>query len=185
MSQTHQLQARADFERARREAAFHAALATLANRPNDLLSYHEVRRAIGPAAERYRGVRAVPVERIVGSLDRVGDFDRAFRPRRADVAVRWQRIACAHHEGTGLPAVRLYQLGDDYFVEDGHHRVSVARALGQGFVDAEVVEVAPRAAASTPPCPCPDRGGRRRPRLAAAWEALFASGHGGAQECAA
>ena len=184
MSQNHQLQARADFERARYQAVVRGALATLAHRPNDLLSYHEARRAVGPAAERYRGVRAVPVERIVGSLDRVGDFDRAFRPRRPGIAARWQSIARAHRAGTPLPAVRLYQLGDDYFVEDGHHRVSVARALGQGFVDAEVVEVAPRAAVPASPSPSRERSGRR-PRLAAAWEALVALGHGGTQECAA
>ena len=185
MSRNLQEQALADFERARHRATLHGALAALAHRPNDLLSYHEARRAVGSAAERYRGVRAVPVERIVGSLDRVGDFDRDFRPRRPGVAARWQSIARAHRAGTPLPAVRLYQLGNDYFVEDGHHRVSVARALGQAFIDAEVVEVALRGASSAPSRPRPERAGRRWPGLTAAWEALVAHAHGGAQECAA
>jgi len=34
--------------------------------------------------------------------------------------------------------VELIQVGDVYFVRDGHHRISVARALGQRDVEAEV-----------------------------------------------
>ena len=147
MGQGHEAEARADFERALRGASMHGLVAALTRRPNGLLSYQEARRGLAIEGESYRGVRVVPIDRIVGSLDRTEDFDRAFRPRRANAAARWQRVARAHHEGRDLPPVRLYQVGDAYFVEDGHHRVSVARALGQGFVDAEVVEVRARAAA--------------------------------------
>jgi hypothetical protein len=33
----------------------------------------------------------------------------------------------------------LIQVGDDYFVRDGHHRISVARAFGREQIDAEVI----------------------------------------------
>ena len=150
MYEGHATQAQADFERAIQRASLHALLATLARRPNDLLPYHEARRDLALEGETYRGVRAVALDRIVGSTDRAGDFDRAFRPRRRDAASRWQSVARAHYEGRELPPIRLYQLGDAYFVVDGHHRVSVARAMGQGFIDAEVVEVRARPATAAP-----------------------------------
>ena len=139
---------RADFERAHNRAAFDDLLAVLTRRPNDLPRLDEARRGLAATGELYRGVRTVPVERIVGTAERPRDFDRAFRPRRAAAAARWQNVARAHYEGRELPPVRLYQVGDEYFVSDGHHRVSVARALGRAFLEAEVVEI--RACAAHP-----------------------------------
>ena len=140
MSRHHE-QAVADFDRAHHRAVLGDLLARLLRRPNDLLSYHGVRGGLAITGERYRGVRAVSVDRIVGSTDRCRDFDRAFRPRRGHAAHRWLSVARADSEGRDLPPVQLYQLGDAYFVRDGHHRVSVARARGKPWVDAEVVEV--------------------------------------------
>ena len=165
----HQEQARHDFDRAYRRAALGGLLARLRRRPNDLLAYHEVRRGLDVVGEGYRGVLAVPVERIVGSTDRCGDFDRAFRPLRAHAAGRWASVARAQAEGKELPPVQLYRLGETYFVRDGHHRVSVARVRGRACLDAEVVEVLVRA--PVPPVPAAalpragDDGGGRIPRV--------------------
>ena len=139
---------RAAFERAHNRAAFHDLLAPLTRRPNSLPRLDEARRGLAATGELYRGLRTVPVERIVGTAERPRDFDRAFRPRRAAAAARWQNVARAFYEGRELPPVRLYQVGDEYFVSDGHHRVSVARALGRAFVEAEVVEIRSRAGAA-------------------------------------
>lgn len=175
-------QARADFERAFRRAWLHGLLAPLTRERNDLISYDEARRRVIPEGESDRGLHEVPVERIVGSTDRAQDYDRDFRPRRRHASERWRSVARAAHAGTVLPPVRLRQIGDDYFVVDGHHRVSVARALGQGFVDAEVVELRGRAvgAATRPPL-----GRNRRRGLACAPRSASASPLGAAQECAA
>jgi hypothetical protein len=137
---TNQLHAEVDFERARRRAFLRDAFAVLARRPNDLIPFRELRARLRPAGESYRGLQAVPVDRIVGSTDRSRDFDRAFFPRRRHAAARWTRIARAQARGEQLPPVQLYKLGDLYFVKDGHHRVSVARVRGQRFIDAEVSE---------------------------------------------
>jgi hypothetical protein len=51
---------------------------------------------------------------------------------------RWLRIAAARDQGKVLPPVVLVQVGDVYFVRDGHHRISVARALGQQDIEAQV-----------------------------------------------
>jgi hypothetical protein len=149
---------RADFERAHNRASFHNLLAVLTRRPNDLPRLDDARRGLAARGERHRGIQTVPVERIVGTAERPRDFDRAFRPRRVAAAARWLSVARAHYEGRELPPVRLYQIGGDYYVSDGHHRVSVARALGRAFIEAEVIEVLAGAA--------PGRAGRaRRPRL--------------------
>jgi hypothetical protein len=153
MSQRHQ-RARDDFERAFRRGKLSSLLAELCRRPSHLRSYREARRCLVVTGESDRGICSVPVERIVGSTDRPRDFDTAFRPLRSHAASRWVRVALAQGEGRELPPVQLYQIADAYFVRDGHHRVSVARARGQAWIDAEVVEVI--AYAPRPTYPGPD-----------------------------
>lgn len=144
------LQSVADFEQAHRRATLLGVLARLVGRPAHLLSFADARRSLGATDAQYLGVREVPIEAIVGSTERARDFDRAFRPRRAKSAGRWQRIAHAHYDGIELPAVQLYELDGRYFVIDGHHRVSVARTLGRSFIDAEVTAIRVRSRHSQP-----------------------------------
>ncbi len=86
----------------------------------------------------YAGAKTVPINQIRGSEGRSGDFDIDFNPMNSRTAGRWLSVAVASSEGVILPPVKLIQLGADYFVRDGHHRISVARALGEKFVDAVV-----------------------------------------------
>ncbi len=133
-----------DFGRVRRRAWFREALAKLAGRSNQLLSYEAVKRSLKLGGPIYRGVKTVPVAQIVGSVDRYRDFDDVFLPKQDNMAQRWKSIARAFYSDVGLPPVRLYKVGDAYFVVDGHHRVSVAREQGIDFIDAEVQEVVSR-----------------------------------------
>ncbi|HLO17656.1 MAG TPA: hypothetical protein VK206_22690 [Anaerolineales bacterium] len=91
------------------------------------------------------GSRTVPIKRIKGSEGRSGDFDCDFNPMQTRTFARWMSVAVARSSGETLPLVELIQLGDDYFVRDGHHRISVARALGEEYVDAKIIvlELAP------------------------------------------
>jgi hypothetical protein len=82
--------------------------------------------------------RVVPIAQIVGSGGRVGDFDRDFSPLKDHVRRRWLGIAAAREQGAVLPPVSLVQVGDEYFVSDGHHRISVAKAFGQETIEARV-----------------------------------------------
>jgi hypothetical protein len=84
------------------------------------------------------GLREVALDRIVGSEGRTHDFDADFRPTHTDTQDRWIGIAAARRNGIGLPPVDLIQIGDEYFVRDGNHRVSVARALGEATIEAVV-----------------------------------------------
>jgi len=89
--------------------------------------------------QHYAGVRTVPLSRIKGSEGRSSDFDCDFNPLHARTRNRWMSIAIARSQGDILPLIELIQLGEDYFVRDGHHRISVARALSEEYIDAVVI----------------------------------------------
>jgi hypothetical protein len=101
----------------------------------DLLPFHETVAALGHEGEIALGRQEVPVDAVVGSVARVGDFDRQFRPRQQHLRDRWQGVAEADRD---MAPIRLIRLNDFYFVEDGHHRISVARARGIPTVTADV-----------------------------------------------
>ena len=113
-----------------------------------MLSFDEIRRALGADSKFYLGRKVVEVSKIVGSVDRYREFDRDFMPVKASMSVRWKRIDRALRRGEELPAVNLYKIGDAYFVADGNHRVSVARYQGVEMIDAEITEFGPRSSAS-------------------------------------
>ena len=135
-----------DFSRARRRAFLKRVGAYLRRDPasNTLLSFDEVRSALGAVEQSYLGMRVVPVSKIVGSVGRHRDFDRAFLPGKPSLGGRWKKIDQAMLRAEELPPVSLYKLGDAYFVRDGNHRVSVARQQGTEMIDAEVVELKSR-----------------------------------------
>jgi hypothetical protein len=89
---------------------------------------------------RYAGLQTVALSQITGSVDRVDDFDAALRPRDDRTQQRWLRVATARSEGQTLPPVELIRIGESYYIEDGHHRVSVALARGEDEIEAEVTE---------------------------------------------
>jgi hypothetical protein len=103
-----------------------------------LLDLAEVTAACTVRERRSLGLRVVPVEQIRGSEGRARDFDAAFRPLHTHTAARWLAIIRMIEHGADLPPVELIQVGDVYFVRDGHHRVSVARARRHRELDAVV-----------------------------------------------
>jgi ParB-like nuclease domain len=141
------LDAQHDFLRARRRATVAKLVARLRGEPDDvgvILPYEEVIEALGFKDMRQLGLRPVPLDAIVGTIDRARDFDRQFRPTSRRVRSRWEQIAAAMRRGESMPPVDLLKVGEIYFVRDGHHRVSVASALGYDDIDAYVTEVITR-----------------------------------------
>jgi hypothetical protein len=139
-----------DFLRARRHATLARLAARLRGEPNDvrvILPYEEVVAALGFVSEHSAGFAVVALEAIVGTVDRGREFDRSFRPTSGRVRSRWEHIATAMRRGESMPPVDLVRIGEIYFVRDGHHRVSVARALGRTDIDAYVTEVVTRVGA--------------------------------------
>lgn len=111
--------------------------------PSELLLFDEAEQRLQPFHRHYVGVRPIPVANVVGTDSRGSDFDRDFRPRRRDVVRRMHQVSVAFPDGDFSPIV-VYQLGDAYFVIDGHHRVAVARRRGVEMIDAEVTELVSR-----------------------------------------
>lgn len=139
---TSRVQTETDFSRAHFKAFMGDILSKIAHRPNELVSFEAVRRSLKIFGQNYRGVRPVRVDQIVGSATlRYHDFDRAFLPLQTRTKSRWTHVDAAYYDEVELPPVNLYQVGQVYFVRDGHHRVSVAREKGQEFIDAEVIEM--------------------------------------------
>jgi nucleotide-binding universal stress UspA family protein len=131
----------ADFHRARNRADLKELLARLRGESNTLFSYDEVRQKLHLQGGMERGVRDIPLDAIVGSVGRYTDFTRDFLPRQRVQPERWARVHHAASGSMGLPPIQVYQIGEIYFVQDGNHRVSVAREMGAKFIMAYVTEV--------------------------------------------
>jgi hypothetical protein len=127
------------YTRARKRGQRGHLLAGLAGRSQALLSLAEIRAACSVEAQSDAGIRTVSINQIRGSEDRCADFDSNFNPLQEHNRDRWLNIAQARERGKALPPVALIQVGDLYFVRDGHHRISVAQALGQQVIEATVV----------------------------------------------
>lgn len=129
------------FAKARRQADLEDLVARLRGRDNDLLNYDDVRRALHGMPASTAALQLVPLTAIVGTVGRQADFTRSFLPRNDSSQVRWIAI-CEQMLGLeGLPPIQLFRIGEAYFVQDGHHRVSVARYLDGRHIDAYVTEV--------------------------------------------
>ena len=141
-----QADARDDFERARRQARWVKLAGWLRGRPssrNRLLVLGEVTIATGASCHGLASQAAVPIDHIVGSVEPTLCFDGHFRPTSQLPRERFVRIDADVRNGRGMDPVELYHCGGHYYVEDGHHRIAVARALGERRVWAIVTEVRP------------------------------------------
>ncbi len=90
--------------------------------------------------EHYLGLKEIPVDNIIGSEARYEDFDKDFLPKKLELQSRWTAIDTIMQQDKALPPISVFKIEDYYFVRDGHHRVSVAKARGQVDIDAEVTE---------------------------------------------
>jgi hypothetical protein len=154
-----QLDARDDFDRARRQATWARLVGWLSGRPsshNCLPVLGEVATipgtgVPGPGGRRREWQRAgrlgpasevmVPIDQIIGTVEPTKCFDGCFRPTSDHPRSRFERVAAEVRSGRGMEPVELYHCGGSYYVLDGHHRIAVARALGQRSVLARTTEV--------------------------------------------
>lgn len=127
-----------EFWRLRGKAVRHRLFSLITGQQNQLLSLVEVQKAVEVKGRAHGGLKLVPIEKIRGSLNRCKDFDSDFRPLQEYTQERWINIAVAHSRDESLPPVDLVELDNTYFVTDGHHRISVAKMMGQREIEAEV-----------------------------------------------
>jgi hypothetical protein len=151
-----QADAENDFLRARRREVLASLGCRLRGRRrgcNRIVALNEVVDALGWRGERRLGLQVIRLDTIVGTVDSRRDFDRRFRPTSSRVRPRWAQLALAQRRGAAMPPIEVYRVGDLHFVNDGHHRVSIAAATGQREIDAYVTQVLTAA----PPGPTPAR----------------------------
>ena len=134
-------QAEEDFYKARNKAFINEIQHLLSPEEADLISLNDVKQLIKPQNETYIGMKVIPIEKIVGSEGRYKDFDNRFFPKSSFLRTRWEHVDEAAIKAIDLPPIKVYELAGLYFVRDGNHRVSVAKARGVEFIDAEVVSL--------------------------------------------
>lgn len=130
-----------DFRRARRQAMLQDIVSRLTGKPTELFSYEEVRQKLRGVEGSARMLADIPLEAIVGSVGRYSEFTRTFLPRKTIQSDRWIRVKMAMIGLQGVPPIEVYQIGKVYFVQDGNHRVSVARQMSLSHIQAYVTPV--------------------------------------------
>jgi hypothetical protein len=138
---TYNAMARSDFSKLRTRETLTHILTLLKPHNDEMLSLGDVRSLIKPNSETYRGMQTVPIDKIVGSEGRYKDFNRAFLPRHDKMMRRWIQVDIAHYKNIVLPPIKCFEVGGVYFVRDGNHRVSVAKAQDAEYIDAEVISL--------------------------------------------
>jgi nucleotide-binding universal stress UspA family protein len=133
-----------DFRAARRKAVLEELLAKLTGKSNRMVPYDEIRVRLGGIETAKRTLQEIPLDSIIGTVSRYQDFNRKLLPLNASDSARWARVRTAVEDSTGLPPIEVYQIGDAYFILDGHHRASIARELGSSHIQAYVREVTTR-----------------------------------------
>jgi len=144
----HQVQAASLFEQFRQQNSLGEWLRRLCGVTGQLIYLPDVLTGYAITYREVEGSRQVAIAQIRGSLNgRIRDFTADFRPRQTHTQARWINIASARTSGKSLPLVQLAlivgveSLKGTYFVEDGHHRISVARALGDQHINARIVTI--------------------------------------------
>jgi hypothetical protein len=139
------IDAQTAFARERRRRRRDSVLRWLLRRPvcaNHLQSLEAKLGRTAPAAGQRVGLRAIALDTIVGTAEeaKIRSFDHRFRPAAVS-RHRWERIWIAGRRGASLPPISVFRLGEEHFVIDGHHRLSVAQSLGMTAIDAEVTDL--------------------------------------------
>jgi hypothetical protein len=129
------------FETAMQKNFWQGVSSLITGHPNQLLSFEQIVEGVPFEGQYDAGEQDIPVDRIMGSIGRSQDFGAGFLPKKIDIRHRWVKIARANLRGEYLPPIDVFQVGTVYFVKDGNHRVSVARALNQATILAHVIVI--------------------------------------------
>lgn len=130
-----------DFHSIRSRANMQEIIARLRGKPVTLLSFEETRQMLKAQILGRKILKDIPLESIVGSVNRYEDFTHDFLPRRSVNPERWAGVKAATFHQLGLPPIDAYQIGEAFFVSDGNHRVSVAKEMGAKTIQGYVTEI--------------------------------------------
>lgn len=130
-----------DFQRARRRARLEMVASWLSGKSSVMLQYDEIRRNIQLTESAAAHLEDIPLSAIVGSVSREADFSRQLLPLNESDNIRWAKVKQAFESQEGVPPIEVFQVGEAYFILDGHHRASVARQIGASHIQAYVRKV--------------------------------------------
>lgn len=112
------------------------------NKKNILVDFASIEKNLPTYTLKNKGIQAIAIDDIVGSLGRYLDFSETLLPKRDDGSSRYENIKSLMEKGINLAPIQVYQILDSYFIIDGHHRVAVAKnEFKAKYIDAEVIEV--------------------------------------------
>ncbi len=148
------IQSEAAFNRAKSNGAWERFFSRITGRTPNLHSFDEVVAQYDLGHSHYEGLQDIPLSAITGTLDRSKGFTRSFAPKQNDAQTkeRWRNIYTLAVTGKGFPPIEVLKVGNEYFVEDGHHRVSVVKYLGWGTIQAQVTTLEKSPASGTVWC---------------------------------
>jgi hypothetical protein len=126
------------FNTQRMDALKDSLVKKLFGQSNQLLSFPDKER-VNFSNRKFLGVTEIPIEKILGTISRTNDFDKKFRPLKNNLRDRWTYVY-ANIDSEDCHPIKVHKIGDIFYVEDGHHRTSVARSMGKAFICAEVWE---------------------------------------------
>lgn len=106
-------------------------------------SFREQQQKEAAFDHRDRGIRSVPLDRIVGSVGRYKDFDSQFRFRTNMPSDRLEWIKKSMRQGRTLGPVKLFEIKNEFYVLDGNHRIAAAKELGHDEILAHIQEFIP------------------------------------------
>ncbi|HXW01303.1 MAG TPA: hypothetical protein VEC93_23025 [Anaerolineae bacterium] len=134
------IQSEAEFSRAKTKGFWEVMGSLVTGHRPHLLSFDEFAHNLQPQQIVYAGLQDIPTKAIIGSAGRYRDFTRHFFPSLSDERgkERWRTIYTLAVSGAGFPPIEVYQIETVYFVQNGHHRVSVATYLGWTSIQAHV-----------------------------------------------
>lgn len=129
------------FEHALSEGGWWRLMRKLRRQPTELLIFQQLRECLNWQGQVGRGIHTVELNQVVGTMRMSNEFDAMFHPANRTSKFRWISVATAWLKDIPLPPIELIKVGDNYFVEDGNHRISVARALGVDYLEANIIEI--------------------------------------------
>jgi hypothetical protein len=126
------------FNKALQHGWIHNLWSKLTRRCFCLVDLDEALKSSPVESSHYAGIKTIPIRCIHGTQGKADEFDAEFNPTQERSRTRWMGIALEKLRGRDLPPVELIEVNGKFYVRDGHHRISVSRAMGQDFIDAEV-----------------------------------------------
>ncbi|MFC1501467.1 metallophosphoesterase [Elusimicrobiota bacterium] len=112
------------------------------NIKNTLIDFTNIEKHLENVSQINLGIKTISIFKIVGSLGRYDDFSEGFLAKKEKSSLKYESVKDVMLSGKILPPIKVYQILDNYFIIDGHHRVTVAvNELGAKEIDAEVIKI--------------------------------------------